>query len=72
MEPNVKQPVCPCYTKGDHLMACPLHAQARAMLDTIRVLLPMAEAYLRHAPSHPDNATLEDARAILRAVTEGN
>lgn len=35
------------------------------LVDCIRDLLPMAEAYLKSAPSHPDNAKLETARAIL-------
>ena len=29
-------------------------------------LLPLAESYLASAPSHPDNAKLETARALLQ------
>jgi hypothetical protein len=33
--------------------------------SALAALLPLAEAYLRSAPTHPDNAKLEDARALL-------
>lgn len=29
-------------------------------------ILPLAEAYLKSAPGHPDNAKLETARALLK------
>lgn len=36
-----------------------------ALMEIIKDLLPIAEAYLKQAPAHPDNAKLEDARAAL-------
>lgn len=36
-----------------------------ALVSTLRDLLPLAEAYLKGAPSDPANAILEDARALL-------
>ena len=35
-------------------------------LEALRAILPLAEAYLKGAPTHPDNAKLEDARALVR------
>ncbi len=35
------------------------------LISALGELLPLAEAYLRSAPTHPDNAKLEDARAVL-------
>ena len=35
------------------------------LISALGKLLPLAEAYLRSAPTHPDNAKLEDARAVL-------
>lgn len=40
--------------------------------EVVRVLsaiLPLAEAYLKDAPSDPRNAHLEDARALLKGHT---
>lgn len=36
-----------------------------ALVSTLRDLLPLAEAYLKGAPSDPANAILEDARWLL-------
>lgn len=41
---------------------------APELLAACKMLLPMAESYLRSAPSHPDNAKLEDARAAIAAA----
>lgn len=35
------------------------------LLEALEMILPLAEAYLSGAPSHPDNAKLETARAII-------
>lgn len=35
----------------------------------LKALLPLAEAYLKDAPTDPDNAVLEDARALLMGHT---
>lgn len=43
-----------------------LESKARVTSAVVRGLLPLAEAYMKGAPSHPDNAILEDARAALR------
>lgn len=42
-----------------------LIAAAPELLEALENLLPMAEKFLRNAPSHPDNAMLEDARAAI-------
>ena len=42
-----------------------LFAASREMYQALTNLVALAEAYLRYAPSHPDNAKLEDARAAL-------
>jgi len=49
---------------------CPLHAAAPEMAEAIAWLLPLASAYLRSAPSHPDHAKLETARALLARLEE--
>lgn len=36
------------------------------LLGIIGDLLPLAEAYLKDAPGAPENAALEDARAVLK------
>jgi hypothetical protein len=36
----------------------------------LAAVLPLAEKYLAQAPSHPDHAKLEDARAALRRVRD--
>lgn len=43
-----------------------LMAAAKDLCDAVGMLLPMAEAFLAGAPTHPDNAKLESARAALR------
>lgn len=43
-------------------------AASPELFDALKDLLPLAEEFLRGAPSHPDNAKLESARAaILKA-----
>ena len=42
-----------------------LIAAAPEMYEALEWMLPMAEAYLKHAPSHPDNAKLETTRYVL-------
>lgn len=37
-----------------------------ALREALQNILPLAEQYLWNAPSHPDNAKLEDARAALK------
>lgn len=34
----------------------------------IAMILPLAEGYLKQAPTHPDNAKLETARGVLAAA----
>jgi hypothetical protein len=34
-------------------------------LEALKLILPLAEAYLAQAPSHPDHAKLESARAAI-------
>lgn len=41
-------------------------ATINALVEALAYILPLAEAYLRHAPTHPDNTKLETARAALR------
>lgn len=33
--------------------------------EALRAILPLAESYLKGAPSHPDNALIEDAKALV-------
>jgi hypothetical protein len=49
---------------------CALWAAAPELLAACKALLPIAEAYLQHAPSHPDNAKLEDVRAAIARATK--
>lgn len=35
------------------------------LVEALTEILPLAEEYLKSAPSHPDNAKLEDARAAI-------
>jgi hypothetical protein len=43
-----------------------LNRQLDMLRAALKAILPLAEGYLRRsAPSHPDNAKLEDARAAL-------
>jgi hypothetical protein len=51
-----------------NIFYCPMHLNAPAMLEALKEVLPLAEAYLKSAPGHPDNAKLEDARAAIRAA----
>lgn len=37
----------------------------------LRDVLPLAEAYLKDAPAHPDQAKLETARALLNEPSTG-
>lgn len=46
-----------------------IRAHAPELLDALTAILPLAEAYLKSAPSHPDNAKIEDARAAIGAAT---
>ena len=41
-----------------------LRGEADALRAALRDILPLAEDYLKKAPSHPDNAKLETARAL--------
>jgi hypothetical protein len=41
-------------------------AKAPDIMQVVAWLLPMAESYLAGAPSHPDNAKLEDARVLVK------
>jgi hypothetical protein len=43
-----------------------LIAAAPELLEALREVLPLAEAYLAKTPTHPDNAKLEDARDALQ------
>ena len=52
------------------ILACPTHKAAPTLLAALDTVLPMAAAYLKSAPSHPDNAKLEDARAAIRQARE--
>lgn len=45
-----------------------LIAAAPEMARLLAKLLTMAEDYLKAAPSHPDNAVLEDVRALLARI----
>jgi hypothetical protein len=47
-----------------------LIAGAPTVLAALKDVLPLAEAYLRLAPSHPDNAALVAARDAIKR-TEG-
>lgn len=68
--------------KGEYVMRMPQSAldeisiqmqEQRELIESLRGsladLLPLAESYLKSAPSHPDNAKLEDARALLIGAT---
>ncbi len=46
-----------------------LVAAAPELYDALVALLPLAEQYLWRAPSHPDNAKIEDARAAICKAT---
>jgi hypothetical protein len=41
-----------------------------SLLEALEMVLPLAEAYLAEAPSHPDQAKLESARAAIVAAKE--
>lgn len=45
-----------------------LMASAPKLYDALLMVLPLAEEYLKSAPSHPDNAKLETARAALSSA----
>lgn len=53
-----------------HQANAALVSAAPELYESLAALLPLAEAYLSSAPSHPDNGKLEDARAAL-AKAEG-
>lgn len=38
------------------------------LYDSLVEILPLAEAYLKAAPTHPDHAKLEDARAAIASA----
>lgn len=40
--------------------------QEERLTKCLRDVLPLAEAYLKDAPAHPDNAKLEEARGWVR------
>lgn len=42
-----------------------LIAAAPDLLSALKLVLPLAERYLAKAPTDPDNAILEDARAAI-------
>lgn len=44
---------------------------APQLLEALKMILPLAEAYLRAAPGDPDNAKLETARAAIHHAEEG-
>lgn len=48
-----------------------LIAAAPDLLESLRLVLPLAERYLKSAPTHPDNAKLETARAALVKAERG-
>ena len=69
-KPKIKL-ACGCMVRRSpygvyELLQCDLHKAAPDLLAALRYMLPLAEAYLSGAPSHPDNAKLEDARAAIR------
>lgn len=39
-----------------------------ALVNAMSALLPLARAYLKGAPSHPDNAKVADAEDVLRSA----
>jgi hypothetical protein len=56
----------------DHTIAdARLIAAAPDLLIALRMILPLAEAYMKGAPTHADNAKLEDARAALVKAARG-
>jgi hypothetical protein len=65
--------ICTFVGKNGHASATwngALLAAAPELLEALRDILPLAEAYLKSAPTHSDNAKLEDARAAI-AKAEG-
>ena len=48
-----------------------LRASHTRLLEALQMVLPLAEAYLKGAPSHPDTAKLETARAAIEAAEGG-
>jgi hypothetical protein len=59
---------CDARNFGADRRLCTLHEAAPEMAEALGWLLPMAEAYLQGAPSHPDHAKLETARALLARI----
>lgn len=47
-----------------------IESHGEELLATLKVILPLAEAYLNNAPSHPDNEKLEKARAVILKAEE--
>lgn len=55
------EPMAAC-RNATHCYGCRV---AFELTDSLAMILPLAEAYLQSAPSHPDNAKLETARGAL-------
>lgn len=55
---------------GASVRVASLACAAPELLDALREVLPLAEAYLRKAPGDPDNAKLEFARSVILKATE--
>jgi hypothetical protein len=64
--PHIKQPVCVCYTDGDHLMACPLHSAAPALLEALEGLVH-CNVWIADIDDG-DKARMSKARAAIRAA----
>jgi hypothetical protein len=53
-------------------LVCHQHGcQLLVFLEALKMILPLAESYLKSAPSHPDNAKLETARAAIIQAEKG-
>jgi len=59
----------PKYVRPDDVLAAHVRT-IRQLREALEMLLPLAEAFLSSAPSHPDNAKLEQARLAI-AITKG-
>lgn len=60
---------CENYDEDQWQADARLIATAPELLAALRDVLPLAEAYLRHAPAHPDNGRLADARDAIAKAT---
>ena len=70
MSEHTRQFPCKCYIDGDHLMACPLHAAAPALLEALENLVECIEKLADDGRPIPGYAwkNVDRSRAAIRAA----